>query len=78
MIIMTHSNEQKGWAAVSRKPNVLLILTDQHAPKIAGFAGDPYVRTQHLDDLAVRSVQFDNAFCASPLCTPSRMCMLTA
>ena len=61
-----------------RKPNILLILTDQHAPKIAGFAGDPYVRTQHLDDLASRSVQFDNAFCASPLCTPSRMCMLTA
>ena len=61
----------------SRKPNILLILTDQHAPKVAGFAGDPVVQTPHLDELASRSVQFDTAICASPVCTPSRMCMLT-
>lgn len=61
----------------SNKPNILLILTDEHAPKVAGFSGDEHVRTQHLDDLAGRSVQFDNAFCASPVCTPSRMCLLT-
>ena len=60
------------------KPNILLILTDQHAPKVAGFAGDPIVRTPHLDDLASRSVQFEAASCASPACTPSRMCLLTA
>jgi len=58
-------------------PNILLILTDQHAPHIAGFAGDSLVRTQHLDSLASRSFQFDGATCASPCCTPSRMCMLT-
>ena len=60
------------------KPNVLLILTDQHAPKVAGFAGDPIVRTPHLDALASRSLQFETASCASPACTPSRMCLLTA
>ena len=60
------------------RPNVLLILTDQHAPRIAGFAGDPIVDTSNLDRLAQRSVWFPNASCASPLCTPSRMCMLTA
>lgn len=59
-------------------PNILFILTDQHAPGVAGFAGDPLVRTPHLDDLASRSVQFDTASCASPACTPSRMCLLTA
>jgi len=58
------------------RPNILLILTDQHNPKIAGFAGDDVVRTQHLDRLAGRSVQFDTAVCASPCCTPSRMSML--
>jgi len=60
------------------KPNILLILTDQHNPRVAGFAGDPVVGTQNLDRLAQRSVQFDAAVCASPCCTPSRMCMLTA
>ena len=61
-----------------RAPNILLIMTDQHAPAIAGFAGDPIVRTENLDALAQRSVQFDTAICASPVCTPSRMCTLTA
>ena len=59
------------------KPNILLVMTDQHAPRIAGFAGDPVVQTQHLDRLAGQAVQFDTASCASPVCTPSRMCMLT-
>jgi choline-sulfatase len=58
-------------------PNILLIVTDQHAPRIAGFAGDSVVQTQHLDALAARSVQFSAAVCASPVCTPSRMCLLT-
>ena len=57
-------------------PNILLIHTDEHAPGVSGFAGDPDVRTQHLDALAEKSVQFDSACCASPLCTPSRMTML--
>ena len=59
------------------RPNILLILTDQHSPRFAGFAGADFVRTQHLDELAARSVQFDAAVCATPMCTPSRMCMLT-
>ena len=58
-------------------PNILLIVTDQHAPRIAGFAGDRVVQTQNLDSLSARSVQFDAAICASPCCTPSRMCFLT-
>src|SRR5689334_14919768 len=61
-----------------RRPNILLIITDQHTPKVTGFAGDRDVRTEHLDALAARSVIFDAAVCASPVCTPSRMCMLTA
>ena len=62
----------------SGRPNILFILTDQHTAKVAGFAGDPWVRTEHLDALAARSVQFDTAVCASPVCTSSRMCLLTA
>ena len=62
---------------MASKPNILFIMTDQHHPSIAGFAGDAIVRTEHLDRLAERSVRFSTASCASPLCTPSRMCLLT-
>ena len=34
------------------KPNVLWIMSDQHSPRIAGFAGDPDARTENLDALA--------------------------
>jgi len=61
----------------NRHPNILFLLTDQHAPDAAGFAGDAAARTQHLDALAAGAVQFDTAVCASPVCTPSRMCLLT-
>lgn len=61
----------------ARQPNILLVLTDQHSPRVSGFAGDAVVRTQHLDALSSEAIQFDTAVCASPVCTPSRMCMLT-
>jgi choline-sulfatase len=61
----------------NNRPNILLIMTDEHAPDVTGYAGDPLARTQNLDRLAARSVQFDTAVCAVPVCTPSRMCMLT-
>jgi len=59
------------------RPNILLIMTDQHSPHIAGFAGNGIVETQALDKLAKQSVRFDAAYCQSPLCVPSRMEMLT-
>ena len=59
------------------KPNILLIMTDQHSPHVAGFAGNGVVRTQALDELASRSLQFNAAYCQSPLCVPSRNSFLT-
>ena len=56
-----------------RLPNVLFIMTDQHSPHIAGFAGDQHIETQGLDALAATSTRFDAAYCQSPLCVPSRM-----
>ena len=54
-----------------KPPNILFLMSDQHAQKIAGCYGDPVVRTPHLDRLAARGVIFDNAYCPSPICTPS-------
>lgn len=59
------------------QPNILLLITDQHNPRIAGFAGDPLARTEALDRLAARSTSFDAAYCQSPLCVPSRTSFLT-
>ena len=55
------------------KPNILLVMSDQHNPHVMGCAGDPVVKTPHLDALAGRGVLFDSLYCPSPLCVPSRM-----
>lgn len=62
----------------ARRPNLLYLLSDQHTQKIAGCYGDALVRTPHIDRLAARGVTFDNTYCPSPICLPSRMSMLTA
>lgn len=62
---------------VKARPNILLIMTDQHDPAIAGFSGNETINTKNLDSLAAQSANFTSAITPSPLCTPSRMCMLT-
>ena len=62
---------------MANRPNILLLITDQHNPHIAGFSGDSIVATGALDTLAGEGVQFDSAYCQSPLCAPSRTSMLT-
>ena len=59
------------------RPNLLIIMSDQHNPHVLRCAGDPHVRTPNLDALASRGVRFDNAYCSAPLCVPSRMGFLS-
>lgn len=61
----------------AKRPNLLFLFSDQHAQHVTGCYGDALVRTPNLDRLAARGVVFDNAYCPSPICVPSRMSMLT-
>lgn len=70
-ILRAGSRARKG------RPNILLLLSDQHAARWCGYEGDPTVRTPNLDRLASRGVNFQSAYCNSPLCVPSRMSFLT-
>lgn len=57
---------------MTQPPNILLIMADQLAPQFTGTYGHPIVQTPHMDALAARGARFDNAYCNSPLCAPSR------
>ena len=59
------------------RPNVLLIMADQHRRSCMGVAGDTVARTPNLDRLANQSVRFTNVYCTNPVCAPSRASMLT-
>ncbi|AUS06313.1 sulfatase [Tamlana carrageenivorans] len=59
------------------KPNIVYILTDQWRGSALGYAGDPNVKTPHLDALAKEAVNFTNAVSVTPVCTPHRAALLT-
>ena len=61
----------------AQPPNILLVMADQLAASALPFYGHPVVQTPHLSALAEEGVVFDNAYCNSPLCCPSRASMLT-
>jgi choline-sulfatase len=56
-----------------KPPNILLIMTDEHNRSVTGCYGNKTVQTPNLDRLAAQGVTFDNAYCNSPLCVPSRL-----
>jgi len=58
--------------------HIVFLLSDQHNPTVAGFAGNAFARTPNLDRLAASGAIFDNCYCSSPLCVPSRASMLSA
>jgi len=59
------------------KPNIVLIISDDHAWSDYGFMGHPDIRTPHLDKLAERSMVFGRGYVAAPLCRPSLASMAT-
>ena len=61
----------------SSRPNLLYIHSDQHSPHVTGCYGDDLVDTPNLDNLSANGVVFENAYCCSPICVPSRMSMLS-
>lgn len=54
------------------RPNILMVFSDEHNAHMSGFMGSKTVRTPNLDKLASQGVAFTNAYCNSPLCSPSR------
>lgn len=61
----------------STSPNILFLMTDEHRYDVAGFAGDPVVRTPVLDRLAAGGAVFDNAYTPSPICIPARQSLMS-
>lgn len=55
------------------QPNILLIISDEHNASVTGCFGNKIIKTQNMNSLAKDGIVFDNCYCNSPLCAPSRL-----
>lgn len=61
----------------SRRLNILLVMADQMSPMAMPSYGHRLTQTPHMAALANTGVVFDNAYCNSPLCSPSRAAFMS-
>src|SRR6185503_16108972 len=64
-------------AMTPKPPSVLLLMVDQLAASWLPAYGHDVVQAPHVTALSEQGVTFDAAYCASPLCAPSRASLLT-
>ena len=60
-----------------KKPNIIVIFSDDHALQAIGAYGSPHVKTPNIDRIAREGVLFNNTFCTNSICAPSRAVLLT-
>ena len=64
-------------SAGGRMPNIIFILTDDHRWDAFSCMDHPFLKTPNLDRIAGEGVMFENSFCTTSLCSPSRASFLT-
>jgi arylsulfatase A-like enzyme len=64
-------------AAAPQRPNILMLLSDDHSYPFVGCYGDANVKTAALDGLADQGIKFHHYFVTAPQCVPSRASLMT-
>ncbi len=59
------------------KPNIVVIIADDHGPWALGCAGNTEIMTPNLDRLASTGTRYTHFYCASPVCSPARASLIT-
>ncbi len=61
----------------TKRPNIVFIMSDDHAAHAISAYGSRVNRTPHMDRIAQGGLRLDNCFCTNSICTPSRASILT-
>ena len=72
-INVIHAQQKKS----EERPNIIFILTDDQRFDAIGYAGNKYVETPEMDNLAKQGTYFNNAIVTTPICAASRASILT-
>jgi arylsulfatase A-like enzyme len=64
-------------AETARPPNILFIMSDDHAERAISAYGSDLIETPNIDRIASEGVRFSNSFVTNSICAPSRAVLLT-
>lgn len=62
---------------MTTRPNIVLVVTDDHAAHAVGVYGSIVNRTPRIDEIAMAGARFEHCLCTNSLCAPSRASILT-
>ena len=63
--------------SLAQRPNIIFIMSDDHASHAMSCYGSKINKTPNLDRLATEGMLFENCFCTNSICAPSRAVILT-
>ena len=61
----------------AKKPNIVVILTDDLGYGDLECYGHPHIKTPHLNAMAENGIRFTDFYSAAPVCSPSRVGLMT-
>ncbi|MGY5352795.1 sulfatase [Wenyingzhuangia sp. IMCC45533] len=67
----------KGLSQKAGKPNVIFILVDDFGWNDVGYNGSTFYETPNLDKLSKEFMRFDRCYTPSPMCSPTRISIMT-
>ena len=70
-------NQEESTHKSSQLPNIIIVFTDDQGYQDLGCFGSPDIQTPHIDKLAANGARFTNFHTAQPVCTASRVSLLT-
>ena len=75
-VLMLENGCQQTDKEKTKQSNILFIAVDDLRPEL-GCYGQDHIHSPNIDELASEGVQFNRAYCQSPVCGPSRASLLT-
>jgi arylsulfatase A-like enzyme len=77
MIILAVSCISNQQDQSSKKPNIVFIMSDDHAYQAISAYNSDLIQTPNIDKLADQGIRFNKAFVTNSICAPSRAVILT-
>ena len=77
VLLVSEIDIVKAQENLEKRPNVILIMTDDQGWGDIGYNGHPKIKTPHLDDMAASGLRFDRFYAGASVCSPTRATCMT-